>query len=288
MLMLVVLGGCRTFHPTAAERTVLAHSYLERAARLARSGQTERAMAAADMAVSFDSSYLPARLFRGALWLQEGSVEKALEEYEQAVRLAESSRVAPSDRAMALAGRAACYSLLGRAAESAADYEGALRLFPEQTDWRFEWGKALFGAKRFQEAEEAFSAVLDADPPRTDAVVWRGESRFAQGRYGEAARDYIEALRERPTDGGLWRRLGVALLEGGMASEAREALEKAAELEPKDPAVLTALGMACEAAGDDAAAFRSYRRAMELSPGYAPAQQGEKRVVDKAQKEASQ
>ncbi len=283
-IVLLGVGGCGTLRPTGVERTALAHSYLERAARLARSGQTERAAAAAEMAVQFDPHYLPARLFRGAFWLQAGEVEKALEEYETGVRLAAGAMSTPAaDRAVAWAGRAACYARLGRWEEAAADYAEALVLFPEQADWRFELGKALFGAGRLSEAEEAFSAVLTGDSERTGARVWRAESRLAQGKYVEAADDYIGVLRERPEEVGLWRRLGIALLEAGLAAEAREALEKATVVEPKEPAVWTAFGMTCEATGDDAAAFRAYRRALELLPEYMPAKQGEQRVLERAQ-----
>jgi tetratricopeptide (TPR) repeat protein len=285
----ILLGGsgCRTVHLAAADRTALAHSYLERAARLARSGQTDRALAAADMAVRFDPEYRPVRLFRGELRFAAGRIEGALEDYETAVRLTVAKGGSAEERALARAGRAACFQALGRSADAVADYEEALRLVPDLPEWRLELGKALMGIQRYAEAESAFTALVDLDPPPAGVFAWRAEARFAQGRYEEAARDYVEALKERPTEGDLWRRLGLALLEAGLEAEAQEALEKAATLEPKDPAVWTALGMACEARGDDAGAFRAYRRALAISPHYLPARQGEQRLVQRAQNEVN-
>ena len=77
---------------------------------------------------------------------------------------------------------------LGRAAE----------LEPDKTSVREALGRALFGARRFKEAEREFEAVVERAPTNHYALFCLGRALQLQGRHAEARSPLALASGLRP------------------------------------------------------------------------------------------
>jgi Tfp pilus assembly protein PilF len=84
-----------------------------------------------------------------------------------------------------LEGRGAFRLRGGEAAGAAADFEAAARIEPKQMNHRFNLGLALAELGRDAEAEQAFSAVIAAEP--NDASAWLNRARLRAARDARAA-----------------------------------------------------------------------------------------------------
>ena len=87
---------------------------------------------------------------------------------------------------------------LDRPEEAAEAFESAVRLDPDDTEFRTQLAMALFKSCRFEEAAPHAVAALDADPGFPDAHVASALVLERQGRFTEADRHFIEAARLDP------------------------------------------------------------------------------------------
>ena len=95
--------------------------------------------------------------------------------------------------------------------------------------------RAAFGLleeARYEEAHEAFSRFIDANPTddlAQNAAYWRAESLYARQMYPEAAKSYALNLRQYPEGRKApdnMVKLGIALLKLGRSEEACRAFEQ--------------------------------------------------------------
>ena len=90
----------------------------------------------------------------------------------------------------------------------------------------------LLEAARYEEAHEAFSRFVDANPTHDlaqNAAYWRAESLYARQMYPEAAKSYALNLRQYPEGRKApdnMVKLGLALLKLGRSEEACRAFEQ--------------------------------------------------------------
>lgn len=162
---------------------------------------------------------------------------------------------APADGAAQLL-RAFVLQQLGREQEECAAYARAAALEPERIAWRVLALEAHFHARRFEESEALYRALLVdgfealAAPPRgRSGFAWlpdgfgRFEGEKSAHEYGgwaelylgrfAAAREAFEALlRVDPDDACGHEGLACALAQLGLAPEAERALARTRELEP--------------------------------------------------------
>ena len=87
-------------------------------------------------------------------------------------------------------------------------------------DW-FEKGLSLSRAGQYEEAMEAFSKAIEAQPDRAEACNNRGALRYQQKDYAGAIEDYSQAIALQPladfynNRGAAWYRLGPPSPEKG-------------------------------------------------------------------------
>jgi tetratricopeptide (TPR) repeat protein len=84
----------------------------------------------------------------------------------------------------------------------------------------------------FDAAEQAFRAVLDAEPDQADASLYLGMSLAGQGRHAEAIAPLRDAAVARPLDAEVHLRLGISLREIGETFLAMSSLREALQLRP--------------------------------------------------------
>ncbi len=71
-------------------------------------------------------------------------------------------------------------------------------LEPDKTSVREAFGRALFGAQRYREAEAEFEAVVERAPTNHYALFCLGRARQLQGRHADARNPLALACSLRP------------------------------------------------------------------------------------------
>lgn len=140
----------------------------------------------------------------------------------------------------------ACVSMLvlrGWSGPEAADHSGGHLLEPPDAD------QAFFHA-RYAEAEDGYTAILEARPDDHRALLGRGVSRLKLGRLEEAVADFSAALDGRPADPEALRQRAQALIYLERYDEAIADLER-----------LVATGLDADRATRQLAAVRKTRAA---------------------------
>ncbi len=141
-----------------------------------------------------DSSKLSAR--NGALALQRGKSEEAIEHYNSAL----SDRTLPDDRrATILNDRGVAYVRLGRTREAIEDFNKAVELFPEYAATYNNRGNLLLALGLPDEALKDFDRALVLAPGYAAAYNNRAGALMQIGKPDRAIRDFTQAVRLMPS-----------------------------------------------------------------------------------------
>lgn len=123
----------------------------------------------------------------------------------------------------------------GRIEEAIAQYEQALRLYPENAEAHNNLGNALVRTGQLDRGAAQYGEALRLQPHFAEAHNGLGNALFKQGRFAEAAAEYREAAREAPAVAEIRFNLGLALYRAGQAAEAAGECEEALRLRPDYP-----------------------------------------------------
>lgn len=123
-------------------------------------------------------------------------------------------------------------------------------------------------AGRFEEAEQIYRQVLQADPGQADALHLLGVLASQRGD-DERAVEFIErAIRSDEHQASFHNNLARALYRLGRCAEAILAYQRALRLKPDDASTLIDMGVALRMQGWVAEAIAAYERALQLQPDY--------------------
>ncbi|MFN4017075.1 MAG: tetratricopeptide repeat protein [Reyranella sp.] len=190
----------------------------------ARLGDMPRAFADYTMALSIDPGYVDALVNRGAIYSMQGSTAKALADLDQAVELqpthalahynrgyahfarrdyeqaiTDYTRAIEADDRMSWAFNNRCLTrtIVDRdLAEAVSDCDEALRLQPDNVEFRETRGFVFLKLGETEIALREYDAALRVDPDRPVALYGRGLARIAKGdvRDGESDKAAARAL----------------------------------------------------------------------------------------------
>lgn len=163
--------------------------HLSRGAEWSTKGNHDRAIADYDAAIRLNPKSAEAFHNRGSAWANKGETDKAIADYEVAIRLD------PEDSSP-YAGRAVEYSIKGDYARASADFDTAIKLDPKAAGAFFGRGRTRFYRGDFAGAvadlEEAHK--LDAS---VYIALWSYLARRRSGAAGEPAlKPYVAAATE--------------------------------------------------------------------------------------------
>jgi tetratricopeptide (TPR) repeat protein len=127
----------------------------------------------------------------GRAWKEEGELERALRELNDAIRL-------DPDRAAWLANRGLVYDALGEYDKAIRDYSEAIRRDPMDALTYNNRGMAYKAKKDYDQAISDYTAAIRFDPRLSDAPFNRGNVYKAKKDYDQAVKDYSEAIRLDP------------------------------------------------------------------------------------------
>jgi tetratricopeptide (TPR) repeat protein len=154
----------------------------------------------------------------------------------------------------------------GRQPEAIAEFEAALRLWPDNIEAHTNLGEALSAAGRPAEALDHLQAALQLRPDYPEAQLNLGTALDRIGRTAEAIPHYEAALRAKPELADAHNNLGNALLRSGRAAEAVGQIQEALRLNPGHPAAHYNLANALVQAGRLPEALAQYEIAIREQP----------------------
>lgn len=196
---------------------------------------------------------------RGGAYQQNNTLELAVADFSEAIRLAPNAAYAWQDRGEA-------YTQLRDYAEAIADLDQAIRIDPKRA-FRYHSRAVAYREKGdLDHALEDFSAAISLDRTHDFRFGDRGTVYLSLGRYNLAIADFDEVTKLNPTFAAAFWRRAQAYLALGDAKRALSESNRAVELDPRDPDAYANRAAAHEKLGEDEAARRDYRNVLDLRP----------------------
>jgi tetratricopeptide (TPR) repeat protein len=165
------------------------------------------------------------------------------------------------------------YDDLGAIAAGAGDFQEALHDFRAAYEWNpvldgldYNWGKAAFSGKQFEEAVGPLGRYLESHPDDTWARSALGMSLYKLKRYGEALGTFQPIAPLVDADRKTALAYAVCLVNTGDVAAGVARLRQLATANPRDPSTHQALGETLSMQGNLAAAAAEFRAALKLSP----------------------
>jgi tetratricopeptide (TPR) repeat protein len=147
-------------------------------------------------------------------------------------------------------------------------YTEAIRLWPRNSQARYNLGNALRRQGKLQEAIEQYLEVLRLQPNSADAHNGLGVALADQGRFDEAISHYTAALELGPADPQVHYNLGNTLNKQGKLHEAIQQYTAALRLKPNFAEAHHNLAATLADEGRLAEAIEHYTAALQLRPHY--------------------
>jgi tetratricopeptide (TPR) repeat protein len=137
---------------------------------------------------------------------------------------------------------------------------------PASAQAYFTQGFAALRDQDWQTAQQAFSAGLQIEPQRPEALTGRGWAWLEFGQPSAAITDFTAALALNPQDASAWAGRGRANLEIGNDQAAIIDLSQAPELSPLRRAYTDAAGLIITSITSGNPGLRAIRSALGLAP----------------------
>ena len=238
-------------------------NYLEQAETALKENRPDDALEALESALKDDPDNGAAHFWRGRLRAGKGEFDKALADFNAAIRLAPTGD--------AYAHRAFVYQKLNQPDDALADLNQALRREPNNYLALFLRGLLLGERGNTKAAIMDLDAALEIQPDNREALQARGQMHVLRRELDDALVDFDKSIQLNPRDpAGHTGRGGVNYLKGDF-KEAIEDYTQAVELLPKDSRPLTQRGYAYAGAQQLDKALADFEAALKMSPKDPPA-----------------
>ena len=163
-------------------------AYYNRGVAHSHSGEYEKAISDYNEAIRINPEDALAYYNRGLIYDNSGEYEKAISDYNEAIRI-------NPEYADAYLGRGLIYDNSGEYEKAISDYNEAIRINPEYADVWLELGQVYECKENLEKAKECFERALEIDPENADGWFWLGylhSERLFQ--YTDAIHFYESAL----------------------------------------------------------------------------------------------
>ena len=170
----------------------------------------------------------PAIMNRGTAYSTKGDLDRALQDYNQAIELDPRNAGAYVNRALALARR-------GESEPAMKDYAKAISLNPQQWEAYFNRAAELKEHGKFDDALVDLNEVARINPKFAGTYVNRGNIYVRQGKLEEAIGDYNSALQLEPNRTEVYTSRADAFLRQKKYRQAVSDLQTAIQMNTKKP-----------------------------------------------------
>ncbi len=202
--------------------------------------------------------------YRGRGYRRSGDYDRAIAEYNEAIRLRPDYHTAFNNRGLA-------YRYKRNYDQAIADYSEALRLKPDYSTAYHNRGRAYRYKGDYDQAIADYSEAIRLKPDYSTAFNNRGIAYRLKGDYDQAIADYSEAIRIKLDYATAYNNRGVAYRYKGEYDLAIADYDKALELDPDYASAFSNRGLAYRRKGEYDRAIADYNEALRLDPDYATA-----------------
>ena len=178
-------------------------------------------------------------------------------------------------------------------AVAAGDFEAALRLaekgaalWPDNADYAVGRGNALYGMKRYDDAEAAYRQAIALNGK--DPLPWTNLAGiyYERGNIPEGIAACDEALKRDETCVNAWIHKGNLLIAAKKSADALAAYERAEALDPDDPVIRFNKANALGELGRDGEALALYQTMLDENPNDADTLSAKAAVCERLEKYA--
>jgi tetratricopeptide (TPR) repeat protein len=168
-----------------------AKAFGNRGVAYANNHNAEAAIRDYEESVRLDDTSGSSHRFRGNKYLVEKNVEGAFTEYNEAIRLDPTN-------AFALTNRGVIYTDRKDYSHAIADFGEALRLDPNWSLAYYARGRAYYAEKEFDRALADLDQAIQLNSRSADLFILRGSVHQAKGEVSQAITDYNQAIQLDP------------------------------------------------------------------------------------------
>ena len=237
----------------------LAFAFYRRGNAYNEQGDHDRAIKDYDEALRLNPKHANAFSNRGVAYGHKGEYDLAIQSYDEAIRLDPSHADAFSNRGVAY-GRKGDYD---RAIQS---YDEAIRLNPNHANALFDRGNAYRRKKDYDRAIDNYNEALRLNPKHANAFSNRGVAYGHKGEHDLAIQSYDEAIRLNPRHLNALYNRGNAYTRKGDYDRAAQDYDQVLQLNPKHANAYSSRGFVRFFQGQFAAAVPDFSEALRFAP----------------------
>ncbi len=203
----------------------VAATYYNRGIAWKQKGDSDKAIADYNEAIRHNPQYALAYNNRGNAWQQKGDNGKALADFNEAIRLNPHDPFAYYNRGIAWGNK-------GDYDKAIADYKEAIRLNPQFAPAYYNRGDAWDQKGDNDKAIADYNEAIRLNPQYAPAYYNRGNAWKQKGDNGKAIADFNEAIRLNPHDAPAYFDRGIAWFNKGDFSSAASDITQSQQLKP--------------------------------------------------------
>lgn len=235
--------------------------YLNRGFTYAKKGDPEKAIQDYNKAIRLNPKEFIFYYNRGSAYHDKGDLEKAIVNYDEAIRLNPKFVGAYLDRGLA-------YKKKGKLKKAIEDFNEAIMLNPKLTDAYFNRGHAYEDKGDLEKAIEDYNEAIRLNPKKPNIYNNRGTAYAGKGNLEKAIEDFNEAIRLNPKFAVAYSNRGLAYKNKGNLEKAIEDLNEAIRLDPKFVDAYIIRGTAYADKGDLEKAIEDFTKSINLDPKF--------------------
>jgi tetratricopeptide (TPR) repeat protein len=222
-------------------------------------GRFLEALSACEQALALDPDNAETLHLMGAVHLQAGKNELAVEWTSRAIR--------SQPRAEFLSTLGFALTGLGRHDDALKVFDKAVQLKPDDAQLWSQLANACSAMGRAEDALQCFAQAFRLDPRNADAAYGCGHLCHHMQRHGEALAHLDQAAAFRPNHVPTLIIRGLTLKQLKRFDDALADVFRAAQLEPGNIEIANSQGAILEELGRFDAALQVYERALQIKPG---------------------
>ena len=227
-------------------------------------GEFDRAIRDYDQAIRINPNFAEAFDHRGIAFAKKDELDRAIRDFDQALKI-------KPDFAKALNNRGLTFTKKDELDRAISDYDQALKIQPNNAGILNNRGAAFAEKGELDRAIRDFDKALKLKPDFAKALNNRGIAFAKKGELDRAIRDHDHALEIDPDLAKAFNSRGIAFAKKGELDRAISDFDHALKSKPDYADAFYNRGIAFEKKDDFERALRDYGQAIKFKPDYADA-----------------